>query len=631
MPQPDPAARPTSAGKPAYAGPPLRDWQRAALDEWSDSGHRGIIESVTGSGKTLVGVAAAGRAVEAGHRAVVVVSGSEEQHRWSQALQAALPGHRVAMAGLGKATAAADVLVGTAASVAAARVGRAGDTPTTVIVDDVHSYGPGTYAKALAEHHLWRLGLTSALERTDDLVESVLVPYFGTIIPGCDYARAVADGFLPKIRLVQVEVQLTDDEAGKLHKLEAEIEHVTDMLVGSYGAPDPHDSGFEPFVRSLAAGRYTAAQYAKKYFNAVAAHTALLAECQAKLDLVRAIPAVLPTNSQAILFTDRAASAGQIARVLEEGGLTTATSGVGSAKPDRDAIAAGLREGAVRALVESRALDESLTVPRARLGVFLSSARSTGQIVQRMGRLIRPDADQPIVFLVAIVRGTPEDPAQGSAGTHLRQLWHIAERAARTDETRAIDVLRRMLWPDEPAAPVPVAQRSAAAPAMATDSIGVQQVSHPQPVQTADHASTAPPIGAASTQDTGDMVLSDDLIGELRAQGGIATADELGDLIGLTDPDDILSAVTAAADHGRLDFSPIDGAGEMILLSADAGGTPAQRRDAAAAVAEWAVHSDDPIDEFHSLVGRLGSLRIAPHRLIQIAAFLRGTTPTALL
>ncbi|WP_036543442.1 DEAD/DEAH box helicase [Nocardia cyriacigeorgica] len=650
-----PAARPASIATPAYAGPPLRDWQRAALDEWIAAGHRAIIESVTGSGKTLVGIAAAARAVDAGHRAVVVVSGTEEQHRWSRALQAALPGHRVAIAGLGKA-AAADVLVGTAASVAAARFGQAGDTPTTVIVDDVHSYGPGTYAKALAEHHLWRLGLTSALERTDDLVDSVLIPYFGTIIPGCDYSRAVADGFLPKIRLVQVEVQLTDNEAGRLHKLEAEIEHVTDMLVGSYGAPDPHDNGFEPFVRSLAAGRYAAAQYAKKYFNAMAAHTALLAECQAKLDLVRAIPGVLPANCQAILFTDRAASAGQIARILEESGVRAVTSGAGAARPGRDAVAVGLREGTVRALVESRALDESLTVPAARLGVFLSSARSTRQMVQRMGRLIRPDADHPIVFLVAVVRGTPEDPGQGSAGAHLRQLWHIAERAAKTDETRAIDVLRRMLWPDEPAAatptpstaavpnssstvppapsaaPVPLEPLPVAAPAMIADSVGVQQVSPPLSVPTTDSASTAPPIGAASAPDAGDSGLFDDLVGVLRTQGGIATADEIGDLIGLTDPDDMLAAVSTAADRGHLDFSPIeDGSGEVILLSADVGGTQAQRREAAAAVAEWAVHADDPINEFHNLIVRLGSLRVAPHRLIQIAAFLRGTTPAALL
>ncbi|WP_280212705.1 DEAD/DEAH box helicase, partial [Nocardia cyriacigeorgica] len=587
---------------------------------------------------------------------------SKKPSFWRGGFKSRYPrGLALLLAGSGKALTTADVVVGPAAALARTRFGRAGDViPTVLIVDDVHDYGPGTYAKALDDGYQWRLGLTAALERSDDLVESVLLPYFGTIIPGCDYARAVTDGLLPKIRVVQVEVQLTDAEATKLHQLEAQIEHLTDMLVGNYGAPDPHSSAFDKFVRSLAGGRYAAAQYAKKYLNAIADHTALLAECKAKSDLVRALPPALPDHTQMILFTDRASSAGHIARALTDQGLTAAISGVGAAKSDRDAVALGLREGTIRALVEPRTLDESLVVPEAGLGVILTSARSDRQMIQRMGRLIRPNRPHPIVFVVAIVQGTPEDPAQGSARSHLRLLWQIAERAAKTDASRAPDILRRMLRPDEPVDAETTTDTSAnrstsASPAVAATvrpsvpsnsagaqrvpvvSSGSQQPAQPLAKPTSVPSATSAPVpeiaepAPSNTMDpTFDMTV--ELVGQLHTQGGIATADEVGDLIGLTDPDDMRAVVAAAAAQGHLDFSPIeDGADELILLSAEAGGTPAQRRDAAAAVAEWAVRADDPIDEFHDLVTRLGPIRVCDHRLIQIAAFLRGTTPIALL
>ena len=40
-------------------GKPLRNWQREALDAWQSNKQIGVIEAVTGSGKSLVGILAA--------------------------------------------------------------------------------------------------------------------------------------------------------------------------------------------------------------------------------------------------------------------------------------------------------------------------------------------------------------------------------------------------------------------------------------------------------------------------------------------------------------------------------------------------------------------------------------------
>ncbi len=57
-----PSKRPTRPKSSVYCGPELRDWQRVALDDWGSHDHRAVIESVDGSGKTLVGVVAAAEA-----------------------------------------------------------------------------------------------------------------------------------------------------------------------------------------------------------------------------------------------------------------------------------------------------------------------------------------------------------------------------------------------------------------------------------------------------------------------------------------------------------------------------------------------------------------------------------------
>src|SRR5687767_6571486 len=49
----------------SYVGAAPRAWQQEALAAWRSSGRRGVVEAVTGTGKTTVGVLAAAAAVDA--------------------------------------------------------------------------------------------------------------------------------------------------------------------------------------------------------------------------------------------------------------------------------------------------------------------------------------------------------------------------------------------------------------------------------------------------------------------------------------------------------------------------------------------------------------------------------------
>ena len=63
----------------SYAGPELREWQNRALEAWEASNHRGVVEAVTGAGKSLVGVAAIHEVLSLGGVALVMVPTPEER------------------------------------------------------------------------------------------------------------------------------------------------------------------------------------------------------------------------------------------------------------------------------------------------------------------------------------------------------------------------------------------------------------------------------------------------------------------------------------------------------------------------------------------------------------------------
>jgi superfamily II RNA helicase len=67
---------------PASWGMPLHPWQDEALRAWYAGGCRGIVEAVTGSGKTHLGLAAAARAAADGMATTVLVPSVELQRQW---------------------------------------------------------------------------------------------------------------------------------------------------------------------------------------------------------------------------------------------------------------------------------------------------------------------------------------------------------------------------------------------------------------------------------------------------------------------------------------------------------------------------------------------------------------------
>ncbi|MFC3965773.1 DEAD/DEAH box helicase [Nocardia jiangsuensis] len=636
------ASAPTGSRKvaaPGRTGPSrlrLRTWQEQTLAGWRNRGYRGIVEAVDGAGKTVLGIAAAAEAVEAGHQVAILVPDADQQRRWLEALRNTLRDHSIGGSGgaAGRLPATGDITIVTAYAAIRDRLidKHTQHRPTVLIVDDVHGYTAGAYAKALLPVFQWRLALTCGAERGDDLIRTVVQPYFGDIIPGCDYQHAVHNGLLPRISLVQVPVRLTESEDRILRAAEDRAERSLDTLVGTYGAPDA-PTATEEFARTQVDTRGPAAVFAKRYLEAIGKRAEVLGGCQEKLAALRGLPPAL-TGTQTIFFTDRTATATRLVQALDRADFRIARVGEDISAVARDDIARRLRERGMHAVVEHRGLDPVLTVPYVGMGVFVTPDLTERQLAHRLGRVIRPGAARAPVVLLVYVENSAEDPRR--AGAHIRKLRQIAAEEVTIGAAELPGLLTRLL----PAADAADPESTAPAPASRTAAPGpkaepgrptprsMPAIRHtdrpkPEPVPPAPDPSPIEPEADPVTTELAD---------QLHAQGGIATADELGDLIGLTDPRAMATAVSAAAAAGILDFRPIeDEAEELVLLATAAGGTAAQRGAALDLVTEWAVRADDPIAEFPRLVRALAPLRVPHHRLIGVAAFLRGTTPAGLL
>jgi len=129
----------------------LYRWQLDALISWLRCGRRGVVEAVTGSGKTDLAIAAASDALRRGHFVLVVVPSRVLMEQWHGRLIAALPGTRIGRLGdSGKDTqASCDVLVATRHSAAAYKPVPPDGMGGLLIADECHGLGGATLRRAI--------------------------------------------------------------------------------------------------------------------------------------------------------------------------------------------------------------------------------------------------------------------------------------------------------------------------------------------------------------------------------------------------------------------------------------------------------------------------------------------------
>ncbi len=396
------------------ASPELYRWQLDALVSWLRCGRRGVIEAVTGSGKTDVAIAAASDALRRGRFVLVVVPSRVLMEQWHGRLTAALPGARIGRLGdSGRdAPLSCDVLVTTRHSAAAVRPVPPTSAGGLLIADECHGLGGATLRRAMLPEYDERLGLTATLERSDDAVTELLIPYFGGICFRYGFDQAIVDGVCAPPRVAFVGVELTAGERAEYTATEQSLVNARHHL------RQVRDMPLEPFGDFLAAVAYLAerdagadGRAAREYLDAFSKRREIVARSSGKYELLGGLASAIRDADGALVFTETVRAANHAINRLDP--LVSIDLITGStARRQRREILDDLRDRKLDAVAAPRVLDEGVDVPDANLGIVMSASRTRRQMIQRMGRILR--RKRPGIaarFVIMFAKDTLEDPA----------------------------------------------------------------------------------------------------------------------------------------------------------------------------------------------------------------------------
>jgi len=367
----------------------LREYQREALDAWlagegnagSGTRERGVLELPTGSGKTVIGIAAM---EELGTPALVVVPTIDLLDQWRRELEREFD---VPVGQLGGGEQRVEAVTVSTYDSAYLRADELGDRFGLVVFDEVHHLGGEGYrdiARLLAAPA--RLGLTATFERPDGAHE-VVADLLGALVHrvGVD---DLAGEHLADYDIKRIEVSLTPEER---ETYERHQETFTDYLATS-GIQLRSGSDYQELV--------------KRSGNDPRAREALLAKQRAREVMMNAerkvdrLEALLDRHrgDRVIVFTAHT----DLVYRLSERFLVPAITHETPAG-ERRAILDRFREGEYSRVVTANVLDEGVDVPDANVAVVLSGSGSEREFTQRLGRILRPKDDGGRALLYELV------------------------------------------------------------------------------------------------------------------------------------------------------------------------------------------------------------------------------------
>jgi superfamily II DNA or RNA helicase len=357
----------------------LRAWQKDALALWKEAGNRGIIEVVTGGGKTIFALSCI-RDLKADTTLVIVPTVALLDQWWEEA--ASFFG--VSLDDINIVASSGRIRSGTinlAVLNSASKLNLKGLThPYFLVVDECHKAASKKFRSALDGSPTAALGLSATPERPyDEGLEEVLIPKLGKIIYRYTYKDALRDKVIVPFELKNVIFELEPDRQAEYDKLTKAI----GRAINNNGVEDERTIALllkRARVMNLSINRIRLA------LKLVLAHK----------------------GSRTIVFHEDIEACDVIQEILSESKIR---SGVYHSKlklRQRAEILSAYRQGEIDTLITCRALDEGFNVPETEIGIIAASTATRRQRIQRLGRVLRPVTGKSGATIYTLVATDPE-------------------------------------------------------------------------------------------------------------------------------------------------------------------------------------------------------------------------------
>lgn len=400
----------------------LYDWQEECLDRWFANHGRGMVQAVTGSGKTLLALTAAARLEESlGQKLQVkiVVPTSALMRQWHRALKEFLARSceeqemhlsalelqkEIGLRGCGyKAEPSSHYMIyviNSARYELARQILaelRNGET-VLLIADECHHYGSGQnqlifeflpYIEPYRDR-FFSLGLSATLPsgQTQRYLSSVL----GRKIYHYGMTEARFHHTISPWDVYHISLSFQPAEQKAYEELSDQLRILFGKLVKAY--PPLKLSGQEELfeqLRSLAGSSDSKiAETAVLYMNLSYKRKSLVCLASSRISCVRDLILRLDPKDKIIIFSERTRQADELYQLLnthypERTGRYHSKMGELANRNTLERF----RTGSVRILITCKAIDEGIDVPDASVGIIMSGTSTQRQRIQRLGRIVR--------------------------------------------------------------------------------------------------------------------------------------------------------------------------------------------------------------------------------------------------
>ncbi|MFZ8858402.1 MAG: DEAD/DEAH box helicase [Candidatus Caldarchaeales archaeon] len=358
----------------------LRPYQEEAYQAWVNKGMRGVIVAPTGTGKTVI----ASYAIKTSSLPTLVIVPTERILKtWVSALGRF---GMQATAYYGREKDLSPLTISIYNSVI--RHPEIVDRFKLVVLDEVHHAGADAFSRVLnLLDGKAVMALTATLRRSDG--KHAIITAKLPVVYVLEFKVAVENGYVSQVDIVPVPAPLTSEERKMYREIEEKLNRVKIELDDAKARSLPSVAKLERLLKILLNKR-------RQLLSKIPSKRAKV------LEIVRSVE-----DDRILVFSESIESVETLKQYLLENGVSAET--YHSQKPERvrDMIFANWGK-AFRVLLAVRALDEGVDVPEVKMGIIIASGKETRQLVQRLGRLIRPVQGKKARLYVVYAEGTYE-------------------------------------------------------------------------------------------------------------------------------------------------------------------------------------------------------------------------------
>ncbi|MBI3951467.1 MAG: DEAD/DEAH box helicase [Acidobacteria bacterium] len=385
----------------------LFDYQEEAVRVWQRLDQRGVVVLPTGAGKTVVAL----QALSVAERpTLIVVPTLNLMNQWYARLTDAF-GIEIGLVGQGLGD-VRDLTVITYHS-AYRRIGEISGGFGLLIFDEVHHLTAPAWAEiarmAIAP---FRLGLTATYDPHQSEVLDELVGPLAYWKP----VRQLSGTRLAPYEVIRLGVDLSPEE-----RLEYDREEAIYLEYWQGRPHPPFDSRLETLLREQALN-----VRARRALQAWHRLRRIIAGAGAKLDMLEELFR-RHASDRVIVFTATNEVAYKISQLFLIPAITHQTNA-----RERKTILQRFERGQYRAIVTSKVLNEGVDVPAATVAIILGGSSSAREHTQRLGRILRQQANKLATLYEVTARRTMEI----GMSYRRRQTEAYAGRARRISRNR---------------------------------------------------------------------------------------------------------------------------------------------------------------------------------------------------